>query len=315
MSIKAMRAGNYDRKKIKFPVWALPKIDGVRGLNMGDGLTARTMKKHKNYHVTALFSTPEHIGFDGELAAERDTHPDLCRLTSSAVGTYEGTPFVLWHVFDFVTQETRLWPYSQRYGFLQRHLELQQAQGLCGHLRLVPYIVCNNLEELDAAHQHYMELGYEGTCFYGPGVKHKEGKSSPSHNGVLRIKDFVDTEAEVLEILEGDTNLNEAQINELGRQFRSSHKENKIPNGMVGCLICRQLTDVFDPMDETNLLIAKDQIIKVSPGKMPHEERLHFYQNQEKLLGQIIKHKFFPRGIKDKPRFSNYQCIRSPEDM
>jgi DNA ligase-1 len=310
-----MRAANYVPKKIKFPVWAQPKIDGLRALNMDGTLTARTMKKHRNYHTTAFFSKPEYIGFDGELAAELETHPDLCRITSSACGSAEGEPFVLWHVFDFVTEETRYWPYSKRYSHLRMELNKRQNQGLCGHLRLLPITVCNNQEELDAAHAKHMEQGYEGTCFYGPDVTHKEGKSSPTHNGVLRIKDFIDAEAIVLDFEEGDTNNNEAQTNELGRTFRSSHKANKTPNGMIGRLLCKSLVDVFDLHDDKLLLIPKDSEFIVSPGKMSHKDRLDFFANPEKILQKIIKHKFFPKGIKDKPRFSNYQCIRSSEDM
>lgn len=313
--IKAMRAANYNPAKIKFPVMAEPKIDGFRGLNMTGILTARTLKQFKNRHTTSVFSKPEYVGFDGELAAHQERHPDLCRITNSAVNSIEGQPFVLWHVFDYVTEETRRWPYHKRYDFMAARVREMQANGLCGYLRVVPYTVCNNMDELMAAHAMHMEKGYEGTCFYGPDVTHKEGKSSPTHNGVLRIKDFVDTEAEVLAIVEGEENLNEAQINELGRTYRTSHQANKVPNGMVGCLVCRQIEDVFDPLDDKKLLIPKDTIINVSPGKMTHEERLHYYAHPEKLIGQAVKHKFFPKGIKDKPRFSNFQMIRPPEDM
>jgi DNA ligase-1 len=315
MIIKPMRAANYIPAKIKFPVWAEPKVDGVRGHNPEGTLLSRTLKQFKNRYTTDFYSAPEYIGFDGEFAAEAETHPDLCRLTSQALRTVEGKPFTLWHIFDHVTEKTRKWPYRDRYFFADDRLRTLQSEGLCGHLRLISYTVCENLEELMAAHHRHMLLGYEGTCFYGPHVAHKEGKSSPTHNGVLRIKDFVDTEAEVLELEEGEENLNEAQTNELGRSYRTSHKENKIPNGMVGTLICRQLTDVFDPMDETKLLIPKGQIIRVSPGKMTHEERAFYMKHPEKIIKQIIKHKFFPHGIKDKPRFSNYQCIRMKEDL
>jgi DNA ligase-1 len=315
MTIKAMRAANYDPAKIKFPVWAEPKIDGVRGYNPDGILLARTMKKLKNKYTTEFFSGPDYIGFDGELAANHECHPDLCRLTSSAVGTIEGKPYVLWHIFDYVTEATRGLPYSRRKDILERKIRDLQANGKCGYLRVVPHIVCNNMAELTAAHEHFMELGYEGTCFYGPNVTHKEGKSSPTHNGVLRIKDFIDAEAVVLEIVEGETNNNEAQVNELGRTFRTSHQENKVSNGMVGSMTCKMLDDVYDLHDHTKLLLAKHQIITVSPGKMTEKDRIYYFQHQIGLIGQAIKFKFFPKGIKDKPRFPTFESIRLPEDM
>lgn len=310
--IKPMRAENADLTKVRFPVWVEPKIDGVRGYNPEGTLLARTLKQHKNRYTTEFYSKSEYIGFDGELAAESETHPALCRITSSAVSTIAGTPFTLWHIFDFVTQETRTWPYRERYQYAKMKIGSLQQQGLCGHLRMVPYEVANNLDELMAIHQKYVDAGYEGSCYYGPDVTHKEGKSSPRHNGVLRIKDFIEEEALVIGITEGETNLNEAQTNELGRTFRSSHQENKVPNGMVGSLQCRLLKDVVY-MGE--VILRKDQEINVGPGTMLEDEKRYYLAHPETIMLHVIKYKFFPKGVKDKPRFPQFQAIRSPEDM
>lgn len=315
MTIKVMRAENWIPKKVKFPVWAEPKIDGVRGYNPEGVLLARTLKQHRNRFVTSNFSSALYIGFDGELAAEDERHPDLCRLTSSACSREDGSPFVLWHIFDFVTEDTIHLSYRSRYLTMKHKIEDLQSRGLCGHLRIVPYIECNNMGELEAAHQHYMELGYEGTCFYGPDVKHKEGKSSPTHNGVLRIKDFIDFEYEILAVTEGEENLNEKQTNELGRSFRSSHQENKIGNSMVGSISGRVISDVFDLHDSTKRLLTKDQIVTVSPGQMSHDDRLYYFANQDQFVKRIGKGKFFPKGIKDKPRFPIHMSLRSKEDL
>jgi DNA ligase-1 len=311
---KAMRAANWIPAKVKFPVWAMPKIDGVRALNMTGTLTGRSQKKHKNTAVTARFSKVEYIGLDGEMAAERETHPDLCRITSSVMGTIDGSSQVMWHLFDYITSETINLPYRQRYAMLYEQVAYLRARGHT-RLKVLPYVVCNTLAELEAVHQNNMEAGYEGTCFYGPDVMHKEGKSSPTHNGVLRIKDFIDGEARVLSIAEGDTNNNEAQTNELGRTFRTSHKDNKTPNGLLGSMECEQLADLFDLHDAKKLLMAKGQIFTCSPGKMTEDQKREFLASPEQIVGKTIKFKFFPKGIKDKPRFPNFDSIRSAEDM
>lgn len=314
--IKAMRAENAVISKIpRWPVWCEPKIDGCRAFNPEGKLLARTLKQHRNPYVTAQYSRPEFIGFDGELAAERETHPDLCRITSSACSRSYGEPYTLWHLFDYVTPDTVKLPYRERYSLLCDAVSDLRAIGAGEHLRVVPYIVCNNVDELMAAHEKWMKMGYEGSCYYDPEALHKEGKSSPKHGGVLRIKDFVDFEAIVEAVTEGETNLNPAQINELGRQFRSSHKENKVPNGMVGSLTCRSLVDVYDLIDKKKLLIAKDQIFTCAPGAMTDAEALEFFQHPELIVGKPSKIKFFPKGMKDAPRFPQWQCIRSEEDM
>ncbi len=315
MTRKVMRPKAWDPKKVKFPCWIQPKIDGVRAYNPEGTLLARTQKKHGNRHTTAFYSQPAYVGMDGELAAELETHPDLCRITSSAVGSYEGTPFTLWWLFDYVVDTTIHLPYEARYNELKQRVAELQAQSKGMRLRVVPYVVCNNLAELEAAHEANMQAGYEGSCIYNPSLPHKEGDSSATHGGVNRIKDFVDFEAEVLSVIEGEENQNEAQTNELGRTFRTSHQANKVPNGMVGNMSCRNLKDVFDIYDKKKLLIAKDQIFTCSPGNMPHSDRLRFFKEQSLIVGKVIKAKFFPKGIKDAPRFPTYQCIRNPEDL
>lgn len=314
--IKVMRAENADLSKIpRWPVWAEPKIDGVRGYNPEGTLLARTLKKHGNRYTTAFYSRPEFIGFDGELAAQDEKHPDLCRLTTSAVGRYDGEPFTLWHLFDYVTPESVGLSYRKRRYLLNDQYDKMKYFGLADNLRVVPYTVCNNLEELEAEHMRNMLLGYEGTCYYDPEATHKEGKSSPRHGGVLRIKDFVDCEVIVTSITEGRHNMNEAQTNELGRTYRSSHQDNQVPNGMVGNMTCYSLADVFDLHDKKKLLVAKDQSFTIAPGKMTDAEAADFLKNPHKIVGVPSKIKFFPKGMKDAPRFPQWQCLRNPEDM
>lgn len=314
--IKPMRAENAVLSKIpRWPVWAEPKIDGVRGYNPDGTLYARTLKRHANQATTFFFSRPEYAGLDGELAASHEIDPALCRKTTSALTTQEGSPYITWHLFDYVTAETINLPYSQRKRLLtHKYTDLCDA-GIAGHLALVAHTICNNEKELMEAHTRNMLLGYEGTCYYDPTVAHKEGKSSPRHGGVLRIKDFVDCEVIVTAIEEGNHNGNPAQINELGRTFRSSHQENQIPNGMVGNMTCYSLADVFDLHDKKKLLVAKDQVFTISPGKMTEAEARDFFINQDKILHRPSKVKFFPKGMKDAPRFPQWQCLRAPEDM
>lgn len=312
--IKPMRAANWEPKKIKrWPVWVQPKIDGVRGYNPEGKLLARTLKAHENRHTTAFFSKPEYMGYDGELAAQDERHPALCRLTTSALSTHAGTPFTLWHIFDYVTEETRTLKYRHRYEMMKARILEQQSRGLCGHLRVVPYVVCHSLEEIDAVHEQNMQMGYEGSCIYDPEQTHKEGKSSPTHMGVVRIKDFIDFEAEIIGITEAQENQNEAKLNELGRMVRSSHQENKVGNGMVGSLQCRSIDDVYDLYDKSKLLIQKGQVFDAGPGEMPHDDRIKFFMHPEMIVSQIATFKFFPKGVKDKPRFPLYKNLRNKD--
>lgn len=313
--MKAMLASDADEAKLKFPLIAQPKVDGVRGLNLLGTLTGRSLKQHANKFTTAFFSTSEFLGFDGELAAERDTHPDLCRLTTSALNTIAGEPFTLWWLFDYiVVGQTKHLPYSERYAQLHRRVTELKASGSIAaqRLRVVPAVRCETLAQLLEWDARWLDEGYEGSIVRDPNGMHKEGRSTIREGGLLRIKRFVEEDALVVELHEGETNTNEAQRNELGLQYRTTHAEGMVPNGQVGRLTCKALKDV---VVDGRVIIQAGELITVAPGCMPVDQRQHYFNNPGQLVGQVIKFKFFPKGIKDSLRFPTFQSLRSVSDM
>ncbi len=315
--MKPMLASDYIESKLKFPVIIEPKIDGVRGLNMTGTMTGRSLKKHANKHVTEYFSHSLLAGFDGEMAAEHECHPDLCRLTTSALNTIQGTPWILWHVFDYVTPETVDLPYAERLiAMTKRVAELSMTPAsaeLATHLRCIKAVLCRDLEQLNRQEEEWLSMGYEGVIIRDPNGKHKQGRSTPTEGGLLRIKRFVDFEIRVERVIEGETNTNEAQINELGLQFRSTHQDNMVPNGLVGAIEGTIIKDVFGINGE--LLFSAGQLVRVGAGRMTKAEREKYMRHPELIVGKIAKCKMFPKGIKDKMRFPNFQCLRSEADF
>jgi DNA ligase-1 len=301
--MKPMLACDWDETKLKFPLLVQPKIDGVRALNMDGRLTARSLKPFKNRYINELFSGQDFVGLDGEFTAQRVTHPDLCRLTTSAVGTIEGRPFIQWWLFDWIVPATRNMPYEERYEQLERRLGYLQANDpFCAqHLRLVPQWTVENRTMLESADAHFLSEGYEGTIIRAPNGLHKMGRSTTREGGLLRIKRFLDEEAVVIDFLEGNENGNEAQINELGKTFRTSHQENMIPNGQVGTIIARRGDS--------------SEVIHVSPGNMPVDERRLVWSARASYIGKVFTFKHFPKGVKDKPRFPTWKFWRDPVDL
>lgn len=314
--MKPMLASDYAEDRVQYPVIGQPKIDGVRGLNMHGGLTGRSLKLFKNRFTTQFYSKDFFKGFDGELAAHSETHSDLCRLTTSAVGTIAGEPFTLWWLFDYVTPQNASLDYWSRYTQLCLRVAELQADPSCmpwaGHLRIVPYVLLHDAEDLREYREENLRKGYEGTILRQPDRPHKQGRSTVREGGLLRIKDFIDSEAMVESITQGESNHNEAQVNELGNQFRSTHQANMVPNGLVGNMGCRAIHEV---KDGNRVVIRPGDPITVSPGNMDHASRKHYFEHPDELIGKVIKFKFFPKGIKDKPRFPTFVSIRTPEDM
>lgn len=299
---RPMKAEDWDESKQRYPVVAMPKIDGVRALNQKGALYGRSLKKHANLYTTALFSHPWLDGFDGEMAAGSATHPRLVSLTSSALSTIKGEPAIHWHVFDLVTEETRGLGYLKRLELLNTKLTRgDMPPQFNGRISVVPHKVVLNFDELYAVKEAWLAEGYEGVILRDPEGAHKQGRSTVREGGFLRIKDFVPEEALVLSISEGVTNLNNAEIDELGYTSRSSHKENLVPNGKVGSMEC--------------VVLKTGRLVTVGPGKMPHDERAAHLLNPSGLVGQVIKFMHFPQGVKNKPRFPTYDSIRAESDL
>jgi len=280
-----------------------PKIDGVRGLTTEGYFHGRSLKKHKNIHTTNIFSAEEYFHLDGEatLTSAGLTHARLCNLTNSAISRIKGEPDITWNIFDILTPQALKLGYEERILMLNEHLKSQHAKGLCLKAAPVEFHVVHSGEEVLALDQLYLDQGYEGTVYRMHDSLHKAGRSTLKQGGLIRIKRFIEEEAIVTGYEEGDKNENEKQTNELGNSFRSSHKDNKVPNGQIGCIFAK--------------FLKNDQDITVSPGTMDHEQRKYYFEHPNELIGQIIKVKHFPKGVKDKPRFPTFQGFRDDADM
>jgi DNA ligase-1 len=314
--MKPMLASDADLKKISFPCLVQPKIDGVRALYLNDQLTGRSLKPHKNKHLAKTFNHIQFKGFDGEMTAMSDpAHPDLCRTTSSALGTYEGEPYLKWWLFDYINSHTKILPYKVRLELLREQLDeyFEIWPDLRNFIQIVDTFYCATMDDLLSFEEDFLDLGYEGLIIRDPEGRYKEGRSTIREGGLLRLKRFIDAEAVVEELTEGETNLNEKQTNELGKSFRTSHQSNKVTNGMIGNLLCRVHKDIFDI--QGNLLFKAGYKIVVSPGSMDHQKRTNYWENQNLIIGKVIKFKFFPKGIKDQPRFPTYLSIREDSDL
>lgn len=314
--MKPTLACDVDYSKLKFPVIVMPKIDGVRSVNFDGTLKGRSLKVHANTYTTRYFSNEVLKGFDGEMTYGGITDEDLCRNTSSALSTIKGEPYVIWNLFDYITEETMELTYLERLTALNdRYLWLVKNCPLgAERLALVPYNVVSSMAQLEILENDYLEQGYEGIIIRSPTGKFKQGRATVREGSYMRGKRFVEVNAELVEFVEGNTNNNHKQINELGLTFRSTHKENMSPNGQVGCVVGILLEDVVHPFNR-KVLFTKGTRVEVGPGNLTEKQRKEYFANRHNLVGQVFKFKTFPFGVKDKPRFPTFVCFRSESDV
>lgn len=311
--MKPQLASDADLSKIQFPIIGMPKIDGVRAMNINGTLTGRSLDPFEGFGITEYFSKPEFQHLDGEMILGSDpaSTERLCSLTTGAMGKFKGvTEMADLHFFTFDYLKDPTAPYWERLVLLEAAvLTLNHPR-----IHMVPHTKLHNKEELDAFISKCFEEGYEGAILRNPNAPIKEGRPSKKLQEYMRVKPWMDSEMLVTGITEGEENQNEAKVNSLGRTERSSAQAGKVPNGMVGSLQGTLIADVCDPFTG-KLLFPAGLEITISKGHMTQEEAKHYFNNPHDIIGHIAKFQHMTHGIKDLPRFGGFISKRLPQDM
>lgn len=297
--IKPMLASPVEEKhlsNLEYPVICSPKIDGVRVLALNGVLYSRSMKPIRNKALIEKFSNSKYknINFDGEITVVDKNDPNVYRITTSYVNSFdkeedESHKFVI-NVFDILNIDSLDTPYIDRLKSIPDFDEPLFSK--------LEYKLCNNSKEVLEYEQYCLNAGYEGIMVRSYNGKYKLGRSTLKEGIILKLKRFSDYEAIIVGFVEEYKNLNEAKKNELGRTERSSAKDGLVPNGRLGALICK-----FNDIE-----------FNIGSG-FTHEERTEVWDNRESYIGKLVKFKCFEVGVKDAPRFPIFLGFRSPDDL
>lgn len=288
--MKPMLAAQADLNKLKYPLYASPKLDGIRGVIVNDELRSRSLKHIPNPHVSARFSLRHYNGLDGELILGAPVAKDVYRVTNGACAREHGTPDVKFYVFDF---------HNMRGGFNGRLGALEKFQG-DKHIVVVQHRLIKNEKQLLAYEAECLEQGYEGLILRSQLGEYKFGRSTIKEGGMLKLKRFLDSEAEIIEVYEEMENTNEKVTNELGRGARSSHQAGLRGKSRAGGL---RVVDCTSGVE-----------FSVGTG-LNDEDRSFFWTHRKAVVGKLIKYKYFPVGVKDAPRHPVYLGGREKWDL
>lgn len=285
-----------DLAKLRYPLYASPKLDGVRGLVIGGKLHSRALKTIPNAFVASRFSKPSLEGLDGELILGSPTAKDVYRATQSACSSPDGEPDVKFYAFD--VHDSRL-PYEKR---LMDLITRTAGDGMGTNVTVLSSKFIKNEAELLAEEQLCLGQGYEGLILRSPDGAYKFGRSTEIQQGMLKLKRFTDGEFLLLDVEEEMENTNVAGKNELGRTHRSSAKAGLVGKGRAGTLCVR----------ETKTLVE----FRIGTG-LDDADKERFWKHRKRLVrgGFVGKYKSFLIGVKDKPRFPVYLGARDKWDI
>lgn len=287
--------------KIRYPAIVQVKLDGVRGICYDGRLMSRSGKDIPNRHIQKFFRDlqaehPKVMGLDGELIVGEANHPQACTITTSATMRHDGQPDFTYYVFDKISPDKF---------YLQRRLELMRVldslpEGYSNKIKLVGDYEVTNAQDLEIRMKEFLAGGMEGCIIRGRDSPYKHGRSTFKQGYLLKWKDIQEDEAIIVGFVPLKRNLNPAQINELGYTKRSSHKEGKITDGLLGALVVRS--------------VNWQGTFNIGTG-FDMDTRYCIWHNQDSYLHGIVNFKFLAAGVKDLPRHPVFLGMRDATDM
>ena len=282
-----------DRAALPFPLYATPKIDGLRCLVIDGVATSRSLKPIPNRFVQSVLGTHLLDGLDGELVV-----PGTFQDVTSGLMSEDGEPDFRYYVFDHFGAPGDT--YLQRVERMRATITAAVAAGFPGE-RLIPLYPeeITNPDDLEAYCNFNLDGEFEGTMVRRPDGPYKYGRSTLKEAYLLKLKPFVDSEAVVIGFEEQMHNGNAATTNALGRTERSSHKANLTPTGVLGALIVT--TDKFGQFNLGTGFTA--------------EQRREIWTHRDQYVGRLAKFKYQACGTKDKPRIPTFLGWRDERDL
>ncbi len=286
-------ASNAEIDKIKYPVLASAKLDGIRCLIKDGKPVTRMLKDIPNVcirnELIRLFSITPGI-IDGELIVGKTFQE-----TSSAVMSFEGDPDFRYFVFDYVKD-------SFEKPFKDRLIDMDELLTRTGDHKIIGVASepIENYEQLQACEEFWLSKGYEGICIRSFDSRYKFGRSTVKEGILLKIKRFTDSEATVIGFQELMHNNNEAKKDLLGHTDRATCKENLIGMETLGSLQVRDINTGIE--------------FSIGTG-FDAELRKKIWDNQYTYVNQLVKYKHQESGMKELPRFPVFLGFRDPSDM
>jgi DNA ligase-1 len=205
---KPMLAQDIEKREGKwsFPVYAQPKLDGMRCIARADGLWTRTGKPitacpHIMEELKPIFDLNPDLILDGELYNHKlkddfNGLMSICRKQSPTEDQLQTSrEMIEYHVYDMPSHEGNfIERYSSAVSLLIRQPPLNS---IC----VVPTTYVTNQEDLDADYTSWLQQGYEGQMVRLEGEY--EFKRS---NNLMKRKTFISEEFPVLRMEEGNGN-------------------------------------------------------------------------------------------------------------
>ena len=233
-------------KKVTYPCYVQPKLDGMRSLGTeDDGFMSRTGKVIDTLGHIVLANLNDAV-LDGELYAHGISFQENMKL----IKKYRAgeTEKVKYHVYDIVMDAP----------FIQRYEKISELIADNPNIELVPTHIANNELEVAFFHAQFISQGYEGTM-----VRHsKEGYAVNKRSSqLLKYKDFLDEIYEVIDV---------------------NPSESRPEQGVVMCL-CKKTQETFSTGMKFSH-IEREEILINKQNYIGQKAEIRFFEYTDKGL-------------------------------
>ena len=194
MNIKPMLAIEMEEKLVKFPAYIQPKLDGIRCLiyQHSDQIIFQSRQNklfepflHLLPDLEKIFKDQPDLILDGELYCHGLGFEAVTSMVRRAKTRHPDVEKINYVIYDCITNE----PYKSRMNKINIFLK---------YVFFIETIEVTKMTEIEDAHSHYTDYGYEGIMIRGNGL-YKHGRSKD----LLKYKKFKDSEYLVVGHAEG----------------------------------------------------------------------------------------------------------------
>lgn len=308
-NFKPMKGEAAQIEDIQLPCYAGPKIDGVRCLVFGGVAYTASMEPHGNLFVQkwAKENAEALEGLDGEIAVGAINDPLVFKHTAGALNRKEGEPDFTFWVFDTAGMAG---PYEERC----EHLFWSEDRAI-PRVEYVKSFYLGDRGELAKVVKLHVSQGYEGTMVRSPEGPYKFGRSTIKEGYLLKLKSFIDNEAEIIGVVEEMRNMNKAEKDAMGRTKRSSAKAGKVGKGTLGKFLCRGLNGQFKGVEFS---VGTGTLTKEGKASLWREYKLSscFEPPASCVVGACITYTHMEHNAGySKPRHAGFMRFRPRNDV
>ena len=188
-----------------------PKLDGIRMVVNTRGLYSRSNKEivavpHIAEALADFIKDHPTVTLDGELYNHelKDNFQKITSLVRKTVNLgadelAESKELVQYHIYDMFDSANPNMTFMQRYNWIQKNIHLVNKKAVGIHL--VASAICETTEEIDVMYGEYTTAGYEGQM-----VRQDTVYENKRSKGLLKRKEFITEEYEVVQVHEGQGN-------------------------------------------------------------------------------------------------------------